>query len=75
MDQVLLGKPFVDLELRKFSFANEARISGALAAVRHRIPQIELVPETKEAISKEVFLFILKIVAIFSNLFQSIVVK
>ena len=28
MDKVLLGKPFVDLELRKFSFANEARMTG-----------------------------------------------
>jgi len=53
MDQVLSGKPFIDLELRKFSFANEARMSGALTAVRHRIPQIELTPELKDAIAKE----------------------
>jgi len=53
MDHVLLGKPFIDLELPKFSFANEGRQAGYHSVLRDRIPQIELSDEVKEKIREE----------------------
>jgi len=43
-DEVLSGKPFLELEVAKFPFAGETRLSGALAALRARIPQTQLNP-------------------------------
>jgi len=53
IDRILSGKPFIDLELRKFAFSNETRITGALANVRQRIHQSELSLDHKLTIIKE----------------------
>ena len=42
IDTTLIGKPLIDLEIRKFDYANESRMSGALQALRQKIPQLEL---------------------------------
>ena len=53
IDRVLSGKPFIDLTLRKFTFANETRMSGALSNLKSRIPQSELTTDDKSKIIKE----------------------
>jgi len=53
IDSVLIGKPLIDLEIRKFNFANETRITGALQNLRQKIPQLELLTEVKAMIMKD----------------------
>eukprot|EP00026_Physarum_polycephalum_P000277 Phypoly_transcript_00277.p1 GENE.Phypoly_transcript_00277~~Phypoly_transcript_00277.p1 ORF type:complete len:1647 (+),score=288.14 Phypoly_transcript_00277:317-4942(+) len=53
IDTTLIGKPLIDLEIRKFDYANESRMSGALQALRQKIPQLELTAEVKNIILKD----------------------
>ena len=53
IDRVLSGKPFIDLELRKFTFSNETRMSGALSNLKNTIPQSELSPNDISKIIQE----------------------
>eukprot|EP01094_Clydonella_sp_ATCC50884_P029605 TRINITY_DN9326_c0_g1_i1.p1 TRINITY_DN9326_c0_g1~~TRINITY_DN9326_c0_g1_i1.p1 ORF type:complete len:2486 (-),score=415.42 TRINITY_DN9326_c0_g1_i1:106-7416(-) len=53
VDSILAGKPLIDFEVRTFSFTNETRITGALSALRLKIPQTELPLETKKKILSE----------------------
>lgn len=48
IDTILIGKPLIDLEIRKFDYANESRMSGALQALRQKIPQVELTSGMKK---------------------------
>jgi len=52
IDTILSGKPFIDLEIRKFDFANESRITGALQNLKQKITQLELTADVKAAILK-----------------------
>lgn len=53
VDTILSGKPFIELEVRKFSFTNETRITGALISLRGKIPQAELPTDVKKQILDE----------------------
>ncbi len=41
------------MEIRKFDYANESRMSGALQALRQKIPQLELAEGVKDIILKD----------------------
>jgi hypothetical protein len=46
--------PVIDLELKAFSFAHEAQLSGGLASLRARVPQEPLPADAADAIRREV---------------------
>jgi len=53
IDTILSGKPYIDLHMKKFNFANETRKTGALSNLKFRIPQIELPIDIKARILQE----------------------
>eukprot|EP01113_Clastostelium_recurvatum_P024456 TRINITY_DN291_c1_g1_i3.p1 TRINITY_DN291_c1_g1~~TRINITY_DN291_c1_g1_i3.p1 ORF type:complete len:1639 (-),score=510.17 TRINITY_DN291_c1_g1_i3:36-4808(-) len=53
IDEVLVGRPLINMEVRTFDYSNESRLTGALGHLRQRIPQLELTPDAKQAIMKD----------------------
>jgi len=53
IDRFLTGKPQIDLELKKFEFANEARVTGALNNIKQKIKQEKISEDLKMKISQD----------------------
>jgi hypothetical protein len=53
LDTILSGKPQLDLEVKQFEFANEARITGSLSVLGSKIKQEKLPEDLVEKILKE----------------------
>eukprot|EP01124_Arcella_intermedia_P034928 TRINITY_DN8767_c0_g1_i1.p1 TRINITY_DN8767_c0_g1~~TRINITY_DN8767_c0_g1_i1.p1 ORF type:complete len:3649 (-),score=794.98 TRINITY_DN8767_c0_g1_i1:25-9951(-) len=53
IDTILAGKPQIDLEVRRFTYTNEARVLGSLALVKDVITQAPLTEDMKTKLKQE----------------------
>eukprot|EP01130_Rhizamoeba_saxonica_P005883 TRINITY_DN2328_c0_g2_i1.p1 TRINITY_DN2328_c0_g2~~TRINITY_DN2328_c0_g2_i1.p1 ORF type:complete len:3185 (-),score=755.13 TRINITY_DN2328_c0_g2_i1:18-8699(-) len=53
IDNFLAGKPQINLNLKRFSFANETRKTGVLSSLNQKIEQINLTEDLKEKILQD----------------------
>jgi len=53
VDSFFAGKPQIDLEVRRFEFSNEARVTGALFNLKQKIKQTKLSEDMKQKILQD----------------------